>query len=563
MTAVEEFFQLFKTPWEPFQPGADYDVVLAVSDRVPDVDVRLLIIFGSEAGSDDARRKITAASRRPEATLRYQGQRVPIYGGALTFAENSSGVACLHGDSGVAGLRFDSAERTVLRVGYDLFKEIGLLLSAGQPAENAGSPTLEIHIRMLRDWMLGAGISFVEIPPVPAGYRFAVCLTHDIDFVGIRRHKFDHTMAGFLYRATVGALRDFLSGKQSLRRLAANWCAAASLPFVYLGWAKDFWLQFDAYLQIEKGLSATYYFIPFKKRPGGKLAVKHPGRRATAYDIADIPELIETLTKEGCEIGVHGIDAWHSVVQGREELARVAAATGQTEAGIRMHWLLRDENTMRVLEEAGYDYDSTLGYNETVGYRCGTSQAFCPPGVRRLLELPMHIQDGALFYPQRLGLSESEAWQRCEALIQNAREFGGTLTVLWHDRSLGPERFWGDFYIRLVNRLRSMEVWFANARQVVGWFRMRREVSFERLTSPAGSHRVKLCYRGRKIVPPLVVRVQRPGVSHEQPSTRSGEMPGTEDIPWTGESDLDVQLLKGNATEKSAQPAMATTSLPA
>ena len=90
-----------------------------------------------------------------------------------------------------------------------------------------------------------------------------------------------------------------------------------------------------------------------------------------------------------------------------------AVTAGKSSIGIRMHWLLRDARTPSVLENAGYAYDSTVGYNETVGYRAGTTQVFRPQGVRRLLELPLHIQDGALFYPQQLDLSEADAWKSC------------------------------------------------------------------------------------------------------------------------------------------------------
>jgi len=102
-----------------------------------------------------------------------------------------------------------------VRLGYDLFQEIHWLLTSGQPVENAHFPSIELHIAMLRNWMLEAGVAFIEIPPVPAGKRFMVSLTHDIDFIGIRDHKFDHTMWGFLYRSSVGALRDFARGRVS------------------------------------------------------------------------------------------------------------------------------------------------------------------------------------------------------------------------------------------------------------------------------------------------------------------------------------------------------------
>ena len=236
---------------------------------------------------------------------------------------------------------------------------------------------------------------------------------------------------------------------------------------------------------------------------------RHASRRATAYDVSDLPHWTEVLLKQGCELGVHGIDAWHSADKGRDELATVAAVTGESSIGIRMHWLLRDANTPSVLEQAGYAYDSTFGYNETVGYRAGTSQVFRPLGAQTLLELPLHIQDGALFFPQRLDLSESEAERRCQALIDNASRFGGVLTLLWHDRSHGPERFWGDFYVRLLQALSSLDGWFGTAGQVVGWFRKRREVRFERVET-SGSARTRLRYQGEEIQPPLKIRIYAP-----------------------------------------------------
>ena len=45
---------------------------------------------------------------------------------------------------------------------------------------------------------------------------------------------------------------------------------------------------------------------------------------------------------------------------------------------MRMHWLYYDQQSPGVLEKAGAVYDSTIGYNETVGYRAGTTQAYKP-----------------------------------------------------------------------------------------------------------------------------------------------------------------------------------------
>ena len=145
-----------------------------------------------------------------------------------------------------------------------------------------------------------------------------------------------------------------------------------------------------------------------------------------------------------------------------------------------MHWLFFDSESPRKLDEAGFFYDSTFGYNETVGYRAGSTQAFRPFGTKCLLELPLHIMDTALFYPSHLHLSAEQAMIRVDAMVNDMRQFGGALMVNWHDRSIAPERLWGDFYIRLVGKLETAGAWFCTAGQAAAWFRRRREVSFSK-----------------------------------------------------------------------------------
>jgi hypothetical protein len=43
LEAVEEFLQLFKTPWEFFRPGEAYSVVIATTGEVSNVRTKLLL----------------------------------------------------------------------------------------------------------------------------------------------------------------------------------------------------------------------------------------------------------------------------------------------------------------------------------------------------------------------------------------------------------------------------------------------------------------------------------------------------------------------------------------
>jgi hypothetical protein len=542
-----EFFELFKTPWEFHVPGRSYEVIIATSDLLTDVDSKLLIVYGAEQKRDDPGRGFTVQSRHRGGQIDFAGAAVPIYSEVAVFREGDRAKALIEGTLGIAGVRAVPARhRSIIRLGYDLFEEVRYLLSMGQPVEYAHIPTLDLHIDMLRGWILNEGISFLEVMPAPASYPFTVCLTHDIDFVGIRNHKFDHTMWGFLYRSTLGGVRDFFKGRISSGRLLKMWHAAVSLPLVFLGWVEDFWEPFSWYLRVEEDLPATYFLIPFKRRTGERVPGSTASRRATTYDITDLSQEAATLLNEGCEIGVHGIDSWHSVARGRKELARVMAVTGKAEIGIRMHWLLRDEETFRVLEEAGYAYDSTAGYNEAIGYRNGTSQVFQPLAAKELLELPLHIQDGALFYPQRLNLAEPEAWRRCASLIANANQSGGVLTLLWHDRSHGPERFWGEFYERLVQELKSLGVWFASGAQIVQWFRKRRQIRFERVETKDGATGIRLIYEGDKVSPAFNIRFHRPADNVVEQNLNGCFRSSVFDQAWNGrpEREVDDSLLR-------------------
>src|SRR2546425_2852992 len=95
ITVVEEFFQLFKTPWEFYRQGRTYDVVVATTDEIPEVDTRLLVIYGSEVKSSDARNGIAVRSRRQGVCLNYRGIVLPIYGELLTFEEGSTSIHCV------------------------------------------------------------------------------------------------------------------------------------------------------------------------------------------------------------------------------------------------------------------------------------------------------------------------------------------------------------------------------------------------------------------------------------------------------------------------------------
>jgi peptidoglycan/xylan/chitin deacetylase (PgdA/CDA1 family) len=529
---VQEFFELFKTPWELYRDDGHYEVIICCNDRVPENEAKLVLVYGTEENTNDGDERMARSSSELGVLLSYKESVIPIYGRCVTFWGNGMSILKDQRSQQPAAVETSQNGRKRVRIGFDLFKEVRHLLTQGQPAKYAEIPTLEIHIEVLRDLILGAAVTLVEVPPVPAGYNFVVCLTHDVDHVGIRNHKCDHTMAGFLYRATVGSFINFFKGRRTLRELGVNWAAALSLPFVHLGLAKDFWHQFDHYLEMEKGLASTFFLIPKRNDPGQAADGRRPMKRAARYDVADIAEELRHVIAAGHEIGLHGIDAWRDSGKASEELDRLSRVTGTSITGTRMHWLYFDEQAPGKLEKAGLSYDSTVGYNETVGYRAGTTQVFRPPGVEKLVELPMHVMDTALFYPSYRNLAPKEAKAVVRGLIENAKRFGGVLTINWHDRSIAPERLWDTFYLNLLNDLKSEGAWFPTASRAVAWFKTRRSVVMETVPQGRDPESVRLFVKQDPQLPGLQLRIHTPRVAtgiQPRPSTQSVDMEFRED----------------------------------
>src|SRR5437773_11020768 len=84
-SAVAEFFELFKTPWEFYRDRSNYDILICSKSELPDSSAKLVLIYGCEENSFDRQRGNQILSQRPNRVLSYDGNRIPIYGNCLAF----------------------------------------------------------------------------------------------------------------------------------------------------------------------------------------------------------------------------------------------------------------------------------------------------------------------------------------------------------------------------------------------------------------------------------------------------------------------------------------------
>lgn len=540
--AVEEFFQLFKTPWRYSESPHSFcgpgDVVLATDTLPGNLPAGEVILLGSQVTELDREASQESESLEGIRTICSEEGEFPVYTGLLAFPHAREPLAWDKETGFPVGYFHHSGAKRVLRLGYDLFREVSWLLCEGQPLSFARIPTLEIHIAFLRKLLLSAGRPVLEIPPRPFQGDFIACLTHDVDFMGIRDHGFDGSVIGFVLR--VLGLQDArdLEGRISLPLLIRNWKALLSLPAVHLGLCEDFWLDLKRYGELERGKPSTFFFVPFKGKPGGIWNGSSPSRkRGVKYDLDSYRECLADLLESGREIALHGIDAWADHDLAVRELERIRCHNNGKTTGVRMHWLFFDKRSPSLLEKARFAYDSTRGYNEAVGFLSGTSQVYRLWGTKALLELPLHVMDTALFYKGRMGLRGPEAMKVTQEVLWAVRRYGGVFTVNWHTRSLGPERNWDKFYRALLASLESTGAVFLAARDVVEWFAARRTLSFKQQMPGESCLRVKLEGEWPSHLPPPRISLHLP-LAEGLPAGRHGRQSEVLEARWPGEKEI-------------------------
>jgi len=507
---AKEFFNLFKVPWEYYNQDESYDVVITSYYTKNFANTKLVIIYDSRPNALDLSEKVEYVINKKNQVFYYKEQKIVIFNESITFNEYPGLIPC--GRNGPISFGYNKTISNVkyIRIGYNIFKEVLFLLNTGQPSEFSEIPLLEIHITMLREWILDSNIYLVEILSKPFGYESFACLTHDVDFVKIADHFFDTTFFGFIYRASISSLVNLFKGLSTLKKVLKNLLAILYLPFVYIGFKDDIWLQFDNYLNIENKLPSTFYFIPYKNRPGYNVQKENKKRRATKYEVNELKNYIKKIISHGGEIGVHGIDNWHDFNLGLKEFKKISWISKKHELGNRVHWLCFNDSSFKNLEQASFTYDSTFGYNDAIGFKAGTVRPFKPIGVKKLIEVPLNIQDNALFRNGKSTLSEAEAFEKCCKIFDDTEKYGGVATILWHLRSIAPERLWNDFYIRLIDEMKKRNYCFRTALEISKWYFNRNAIKFRRIDLNCNKLNINVCCTDRIDDIPYILRIYYP-----------------------------------------------------
>lgn len=206
----------------------------------------------------------------------------------------------------------------------------------------------------------------------------------------------------------------------------------SSDPYNTFDWIMD--------LSEEQGLRSAFYFIVGNNDPhDADYRMDHPAIRTLMHKIA----------QRGHEIGLHPSYITYNrpnlLAREADYLRQICAEEDIKLNGLggRMHYLRWcHPTTMMAWERAGMSYDSSLGYADLAGFRCGTCFEYpgFDPVSQEALSLrirPLIVMECSVMDLTYMGLGNGpEALEKFVSLKNACRAVGGTFTLLWHNSSI-------------------------------------------------------------------------------------------------------------------------------
>lgn len=262
--------------------------------------------------------------------------------------------------------------------------------------------------------------------------QYRLLLSHDVD----RLFSVSGRSWSDVLRSSAADLVIRRDPKVAVRRVASRASSASG------AWRHEPVNTFDFMLTLAErmGLKSAFYFIPQNTAP----------QLDGDYDLGDsrVQGLMRAIHERGHEVGLHGSyrsfddDAMLSAES--RSLRDTAERLGirQSSWGGRQHYLRWSVRaTWAAWANSALDYDSTLGFAEHAGFRCGTCREYPVFDLASgrslpLTERPLIAMDVTLLSDEYMGLSAERSVELVRELAATCRRFRGNFTLLWHNTSV-------------------------------------------------------------------------------------------------------------------------------
>lgn len=287
----------------------------------------------------------------------------------------------------------------------------------------------------------------------PRAAEFAVCVTHDIDKIrptlADQKNRLNYLLSNDK-RKIINFVLELMSKKNP--------------------WDPSKIANYD----LQNDVKSSFYFRADKQ----------------TYDLERkyVKMLLADLLSKGFEIGLHGsFNSYSDEGLLTKEKYIIEKIIGGVH-GVRQHYLRFDNPSTWVKQRAaGFLYDATYGFAQSIGYRGGVSFPFYPRdennNIIDILEIPLTVMDCSLTAYLKLTLQES--FKTIKKLTNHIMNYNGLITILWHneyfEELVHPER--RRLYELVIQYFKLNNSWFASGKMVYDWWVKRERQNIEALHS--------------------------------------------------------------------------------
>lgn len=205
----------------------------------------------------------------------------------------------------------------------------------------------------------------------------------------------------------------------------------------------------------QRGLKSAFYYIPQQTHP----ELDPADYLGNPHVMAQWKMILERRHEIGVHPGYETCESSKAIAEAADRIRKALHKLGHADEviGGRQHFLRwRTPDTARHWENAGLSYDTTLGYADYPGFRCGTCYEYPLYDVvsRRQLNLrerPLVAMECSVIDQQYMGLGTGEeALNILTELKESCRKYQGDFTILWHNQrfELPEER---DLYVSVLD----------------------------------------------------------------------------------------------------------------
>jgi hypothetical protein len=281
-----------------------------------------------------------------------------------------------------------------------------------------GIPVVNVYAELIRDLCRTLGYDgFVQ------NTSYEIIPTHDVDNLD--------------YHVNLRSLIGDVLKRRDVSRAIARLRGSRGQPFRTFSWLMD--------LSERASAQSRFYFMSAP-----------PGENQTGYDVSRIRGDVDDIANRGHVVGFHpGFATYLDSAKWGEELNTLRERTDKSIVEGRQHFLQFDvPRTYRIWDDHRMRVDSSMGYPDREGFRCGTGCEFPVfDFVKRkelsLRERPLTLMDVTL--KNYRNMTADEALEVLDRYRDLAKRYRMPLTILFHNNSFtdfdwpGFARIYADF----------------------------------------------------------------------------------------------------------------------